>query len=161
MYTTINSQDQKAVSMIKDLRKIAFKNESNLHTNHQQGQGTIPRNRFSEDYKTLGFSNIVDPTQDFQRPPGLLALDLMNEFATNNPESFNKLVMESSCRGDGCPFASSSIGLVKVLCDVFNIDKDPKYHDDLAKWKNVYEFILERNQNFLYVSFWKMFQNWH
>jgi engulfment/cell motility protein 1 len=123
MKTSVDSQDQKAVGMIKELRKIAF--ERNLEQSHQPGMGTLQRNRFADDYKTLGFDSTVDPTQDFQKSPGLLALFLMHDFATRNADVFNKLVLESSCRGDECPYAMSSIGLVKVLCQVFHIDEDP------------------------------------
>ena len=64
----------------------------------------------------LGFESTVDPTQDFLKPPGMLALILMHDFAKTNEELFNKLVMESTSMGD-CPFAQGSIGLVKGMCD--------------------------------------------
>lgn len=158
MKTSVDSQDQKAVSMIRDLRTIAFK-----IGNSMPGVGTIKRARFAEDYKTLGFISTVDPTQDFQKPPGLLALTLMHGFANNNQALFNKLIMESSCRqNDGCPFAQVSIGLVKVLCDVFNVDQDPKIQTTLRS--PVYPFIFTRNEDFLQgiynASIQHLFETW-
>ena len=52
-------------------------------------------------------------------------------------------------RGDGCPYALSSIGLVKILCDVFNVDKDPKLQLDKTP---VYKFILTDPDKFFQVS---------
>lgn len=143
MNTSVDSQDQKAVSMIRDLRNIAFK-----IGNSMPGIATMKRARFAEDYKTLGFISTVDPTQDFQKPPGLLALTLMHGFASNHQALFNKLIMESSCRTDGCPFALASIGLVKVLCEVFKVDQDPKMIQTTLR-SPVYSFIFTRNEDFL------------
>lgn len=145
MNTTVDSQDQRAVSMIKELRKIAFE-RSDAHNHGMMMQ----RTRFADDYKTLGFESTVDPTQDFQKPPGLLALHLMHDFASSHQEVFNKLVMESSCRGDDCPYAMSSIGLVKVLCDVFRVDKDPILDKSSMPY---YHFVLLRDQDFFQEVF--------
>ena len=63
MNTVVESQDQKALEKIKELRKIAFEvrdGPSGGGGGHQQ------RTRFSEDYKKLGFRNEIDPTQDFR-----------------------------------------------------------------------------------------------
>lgn len=54
MKTAVESHDQKALEKIKELRKIAF--------DFREHHG-MPRNRFSEDYKKLGFKNEIDPTQ--------------------------------------------------------------------------------------------------
>ena len=123
MNTVVDSDDHSAVEMIKELRKIAF--ERNQIDHHGVGGGTLQRSRFAEDYKTLGFESTIDPTKDFGRPPGRLALDLMHAFAKANPDMFTKLVLESSCRGDECPFAQSSIALVRVICEVLGVDREP------------------------------------
>ena len=148
----VDSQNQEAVKMIKDLRKIAFENAEGAPPG---SMGTLQKNRFAEDYKTLGknivpivqfhrifaiktisrnfkyfllfsplgFKNHVDPTQDFQNSPGFLSLSLMHNYATENSKQFIELVFSFN----DCPFAMASIGLVKLLCKAFRIDSDPKY----------------------------------
>ena len=68
---------------------------------------------------------MADPTQDFSAPPGILALYIITKFAEKNPEKLNKLVVNSSVMGEGCPYARASVGLVDVLCEAFHI----KNHD--------------------------------
>ena len=55
----VDSQNQEAVKMIKDLRKIAFENAEGAPPG---SMGTLQKNRFAEDYKTLG-KNIVPIVQ--------------------------------------------------------------------------------------------------
>ena len=121
MNLLVDSQNQEAVKKIKDLRRIAFENAD---APPGSTMGTLQKNRFAEDYKTLGFKNHVDPTQDFQTSPGFLSLELMHAYATENSKQFIELVFSSPF---DCPFAMASIGLVKLLCKAFRIDKDPKY----------------------------------
>ena len=63
------------------------------------------RRRNEDEFKKLGFMTPRNPAQDFQKPPGMLALKLMYHFAKEKQDIFNKLVMESTYRGDGCPYA--------------------------------------------------------
>ena len=69
----------------------------------------------------------------------------MHDFADKNQEDFNKIIMESSCRSDGCPFALMSIGLVQVLCDVFNVDA--KLYE-VGLRPPVYKFVLTETETF-------------
>lgn len=123
MKATVDSLDNQAVAMIKELRKIAFENNANIMDDRSQ---TLQRNRFADDYRSLGFESTRDPTEDFRKPPGLLALTLMHGFATGNKDTFTRLVLESSCRGDDCPFAATSIALVTVFCQVLKIADPPQ-----------------------------------
>ena len=119
MYTMVESQGPKALEKIKELRKIAFESRSD---------SAPVQKRFAEEYKRLGFTNDVDPTQDFKEaPPGMLALDMMYAFACNHSDQYTKLVLESSCRGDqhDCPFARSSIEIVKLICQIIRIGHEP------------------------------------
>merc|ERR1712029_1330402 len=77
----------------------------------------------------------------------------MYKFAEGKKDVFNKLVMESTYRGDGCPYALSSIRLVKIMCEVFNIDKDPKLHKSSGDKTPVYKFILTDPDNFFQDAF--------
>ena len=74
-----------------------------------KGGGTVnmgkKRLRNEDEFRKLGFMTPKNPAQDFQKPPGMLALKLMFQFAKDKPDIFNKLVMESTYRGDGCPYA--------------------------------------------------------
>ena len=144
MNTLVDSHNhQDVLNMIKELRRVAFdKNEA------PGSAATLQKTKFAEAHKTLGFESHVDPTHDFQSPPGFLALTLMHKFATNEGTSaeFTRLVMESN----SCPFAKASIYLVKVLCKVFHIDTDP---NQIAKPSdNFYNFIL-KDSNFLQKLF--------
>ncbi len=145
MNQPVDAKDNVKVNMIKEIRDIAFEVGQD-----RAGVQTLKRTRFAQDYKALGFTNTTDPTQDFQKAPGSLALELMREFASRSQVVFNRLIMESSCRPDGCPFVSASIELVKILCQEFNIDTDPKLHDNQAP---IYAFILTQNQTFLHEMF--------
>ena len=111
--TPLDSQDQRALEQIKELRKLAFDGGKG-QSNH--------RGRYSEDYKSLGFKSYVDPSQDFQRSPsGKMALNLMSYFAIAHTEEYVKFVQDNSCCSEisECPFGSCSIGLVELICNVF------------------------------------------
>ena len=60
--------------------------------------------------------------------------------ANTHTEVFNKIVLETTCRGSGdeCPFARSSIALTKVLCEIFRIGEPPT--DQQGKF---YPFIFQ------------------
>lgn len=121
--TKIEPQDSMALNKIKELRSTAF----------ETGSPSVGKNntRFAQDYKKLGFNNEKDPTLDFAcTPPGILALDCMHYFAVTHGEKFTKVVLENSCRNDNheCPFATSSIELVKLLVTVLSIGKPPSPH---------------------------------
>ena len=152
MNTLVDSRNKDQVmKMIKELRSVAFDKDQ-----APGSAATLQKTKFAEAHKTLGFESHVDPTHDFQSPPGVLALSLMHKFATTESESktkddntkaeFTRLVMESN----SCPFAKASIYLVKVLCKVFHIDTDP---NQIAKpTDNFYNFIL-KDSNFLQKLF--------
>ena len=57
----------------------------------------------------------------------MLALDLMYAFAVNHTDQYTKLVLENSCRGDGheCPFARTSIEVIRLICDIMKIGRPP------------------------------------
>uniref|UniRef100_A0A672I7U0 Engulfment and cell motility protein 3-like n=1 Tax=Salarias fasciatus TaxID=181472 RepID=A0A672I7U0_SALFA len=72
--------------------------------------------------------NNSNPGQDLVRtPPGLLALDTMNYFATRYPDAYSRFVLENSSREDKheCPFARSSIQLTLILCEILRIGEPP------------------------------------
>ncbi len=57
----------------------------------------------------------------------MLALDLMFSFACNYSEQYTKVVLENSCRSDNheCPFARTSIEIVKLICAIIRIGQPP------------------------------------
>jgi engulfment/cell motility protein 1 len=57
----------------------------------------------------------------------MLALDMMYAFACSYPEQYNKVVLENSCRSDNheCPFAKTSIEIVKLICGIIRIGQPP------------------------------------
>ena len=132
MNTAVKSEDQKALEKVKELRKLAFEVREQhgiaqpSSSLHQQQQG---RKQFGQDYRKMGFLNEIDPTQDFRKetPPGILALDLMYAFACHHTDQYTKLVLENSVRSDGheCPFARTSIEVVRLLCDIIRIGHAP------------------------------------
>lgn len=131
MRLKINAQDQEAHEKIKELRKIAFDEYSDL----MGGMGVAGGNcsasgniNFAQYYKKLGFKCDINPAQDFvETPPGILALDCMIHFARNYAQHYRKIVHDNSCRGDEheCPFGRTSIELVKLLCDILRIGEAP------------------------------------
>ena len=138
----VKNEDGNALSMIKEIQKIAFNHDKQSGMGGKSTTGINKRHQNYTEFKNLGFVTLKNPAQDFQKPPGMLALQLMHQFAVNNKDVFNKLVLESTYRGDGCPYALSSIGLVKILCDVFDVDKDPKLHQRSSDKTPVYKFIF-------------------
>ena len=84
-----------ASKMIRELTTLAkdgMDGGTLLRTNTLvQSKKKSNNNNFANAHKLLGFKNIVDPTQDFQTPPGLLALTLMHTFAMTNGEDFSRL----------------------------------------------------------------------
>jgi len=138
LYTKIEPQDSEALNKIKDLRSTAF----------DTGSPTIKNNtRYAQDHKKLGFDNHKDPSLDFLvTPPGILALDCMDHFAKTQQEQFMKVVLENSCRSDNheCPFAKSSIELVRQLADLLGVGRveDPnckQYHEMFFKAEHPFE----------------------
>ena len=90
-------------------------------------------------WKQLGFIK-GEPRMDFSdMPPGILALDCMVYFAKNKHDTFTRLLFAHT--DNQCPFAQTSISLVKVLCQIFRIGEPPS---DIG-----YEFIpvLVQNEN--------------
>lgn len=82
----------------------------------------------SKDFKRLGFVDIESPANDFhETPPGLLPIHTMVYFANKFSEQYIKIVLENLSRGEDyeCPFARASIALVKMLCEILEINGDP------------------------------------
>lgn len=116
-----NTQDSDAHDKIKELRRIAFE-ENGMDVEDRQAGGRRQTSHATH-YKKLGFKYDINPLQDFQDKPGLLALDCMVYFAKNHGQNYTKVVHENSCRADEheCPFGKTSIELVKVLCEILYI----------------------------------------
>lgn len=138
LHTKIEPQDGAALNKIKELRSTAF----------DTGSPTIKNNtRYAQDHKKLGFDNVKDPSLDFLvTPPGILALDCMDHFAKTRHEQFIKVVLENSCRSDNheCPFAASSIELVRQLADILAIGQPPDpnckvFHEMFFKSEHPFE----------------------
>jgi len=120
MLTPMNGQDQIQLTKIKYLRSTALETDTSPNSKNNT--------RFAQDYKKLGFKNSKDPTVDLQVvPPGILALDCMDYLARNHTNHYMNVVLENSYGSDEheCPFAESSIELVKLLADILGIGKDP------------------------------------
>ena len=82
-------------------------------------------------WKQLGFLK-GDPQDDFnESPPGILALDCMVYFAKTKHDAFTRLLFAYT--DSQCPFAHTSIALVKVLCQILHVGEQPS---DIG-----YEFI--------------------
>ncbi len=74
-------------------------------------------------WKQLGFLR-GDPHDDFnESPPGILALDCMVYFAKTKHDAFTRLLFAYT--DSQCPFAQTSIALVKVLCQILRIGEVP------------------------------------
>uniref|UniRef100_A0A672I727 Engulfment and cell motility protein 3-like n=1 Tax=Salarias fasciatus TaxID=181472 RepID=A0A672I727_SALFA len=109
--------------ILHNLRQAAFETESENSLSHERR-----RSLCAKEFKKLGFSNNSNPGQDLVRtPPGLLALDTMNYFATRYPDAYSRFVLENSSREDKheCPFARSSIQLTLILCEILRIGEPP------------------------------------
>ena len=107
-----------------ELRQVAF-DPPQLHGS-KRPPGHSAFN--SLDFKKLGFIDHNNPVRDFeQTPPGVLALDMMVYFARYHQDSYVKLVLENSSRGDKheCPFGRSSIEVTKKLCEILLIGEQP------------------------------------
>ena len=129
LMSKIDAQDYNSLESIKELRKLAFDNKKGgIPVSQSQKPG-----RFSEDYKILGFTSYLDPSQDFQKSrTGNLALNLMTYFAKRYTEKYISFVLDNShCCGEvyECPFAACSIRLVELICEILKIgssvDKSP------------------------------------
>ena len=144
MNTPIGDQDSRNFQKIKELIDIAFPDKK-----EHIGSGTLHKQRYSDEYKTLGFESYVDPKKDFEKPPGELALQIIYDFANKHPEAFNKTVTDYNLIK--CPFARSAIGLVKVLCQVLGVGEDPLLIDS-SNQLSYYPFILSQ-EDFLQDMF--------
>ena len=138
----IDAQDHNSLESIKELRKMAFDNKkAGIHlVHHTQRAG-----RFSEDYKVLGFTSYLDPSQDFQKSStGNLALNLMTYFAKRYTEKYISFVLDNSnCCGDvnECPFAACSIRLVELICGILKIGSSVHKGPYLPMFFSVEDFL--------------------
>ena len=138
----IDAQDHNSLEYIKELRKIAFDHKkSGVHLSQQ----TQRAGRFSEDYKVLGFTSHLDPSQDFQKSStGSLALNLMTYFARKYPEKYISFVLDDSnyCgEGNECPFAACSIRLVELICGILKIGSSTQKGPYLPMFFSVEDFL--------------------
>ena len=138
----IDAQDHNSLEAIKELRKIAFDNKKGgMHLVQQ----TQRAGRFSEDYKVLGFTSYLDPSQDFQKSStGNLALNLMTYFAKRYPEKYISFVLDNSnCCGDvnECPLAACSIRLVELICGILKIGSSIHKGPYLPMFFSVEDFL--------------------
>ncbi|XP_068699664.1 engulfment and cell motility protein 1-like [Montipora foliosa] len=120
-----NASNQNLFESLDILRKVVFESElvgaSSARPISQAG--VLPK-----DFKRLGFMDIDSPANDFhETPPGLLPLHTMVYFARKHQEQYVKVVLENLSRGEDyeCPFARASIALVKMLCEVLEINGEP------------------------------------
>lgn len=120
-----NASNQNLFESLDILRKVVFESAlvgaSSARPISQAG--VLPK-----DFKRLGFMDIDSPANDFHEiPPGLLPLHTMVYFARKHQEQYVKVVLENLSRGEDyeCPFARASIALVKMLCEVLEINGEP------------------------------------
>lgn len=144
-------EDTDSQKKILDLKNRAFREAlNNAANNAANNLYPIPNIKEEQYYKKLGFQNTTSPGMDFTVvPPGLLALDCMIYFAINFSIDFMKVIHASAYRSDEheCPFARSSIELIRVLCDVFRIgeqhsDQSIEYQPMLFKHEHAFEEIF-------------------
>ncbi|XP_063699346.1 engulfment and cell motility protein 1 [Culicoides brevitarsis] len=121
MRTSVTQHEQEVLENITKLKRIAFEADGN------DGNMTSDAARLYN--KKLGFKDNFNPMKDFMEiPPGFLALDCMLFFAMRYEHNYKKVVHENSIRQDDkndCPFARTSIELIKVLLDVLKIGNVP------------------------------------
>lgn len=126
--TKLNPQDAEQRANLFELRTIAFDSTTEVAPSptSKRAQGFLQFNM--NDFKNLGFENYQNPVLEFdQTPPGIFALDCMRYFARNQQDNYVRLVLENSARGDKheCPFAKSSVHLVKMICEILKIGEQP------------------------------------
>ncbi|XP_070798018.1 engulfment and cell motility protein 2 isoform X5 [Pituophis catenifer annectens] len=123
MMTKMDPSDQQAQrDVLFELRRIAFEAEA------ESGGAEKRKAIYTRDYKTLGFTNPVNPALDFlQTPPGMLALDNMLYLAKHHQDAYIRIVLENSSSEDkhACPFGRSAIELTKMLCEILQIGELP------------------------------------
>ncbi|KAM9807564.1 engulfment and cell motility protein 3 [Neosynchiropus ocellatus] len=123
MKTPLDCYSQEQRDILHNLRQTAFETETENSLSHERR-----RSLCAKEFRKLGFSNNSNPGQDLVRtPPGLLALDTMNYFASRYPDAYSRFVLENSSREDKheCPFARSSIQLTLILCEILRIGETP------------------------------------
>lgn len=124
MLTPLNTEMQKDIENLIELRNIAFENQALAYPKKSHTPGGFSPN----DYKKLGFENPHDPVSDMTgTPPGTLSLDFMSYFARNQQDNFVKFILENSSRDDKheCPFAKCSIRITNMLCKILRIGENP------------------------------------
>ncbi|XP_070798020.1 engulfment and cell motility protein 2 isoform X6 [Pituophis catenifer annectens] len=122
MMTKMDPSDQAQRDVLFELRRIAFEAEA------ESGGAEKRKAIYTRDYKTLGFTNPVNPALDFlQTPPGMLALDNMLYLAKHHQDAYIRIVLENSSSEDkhACPFGRSAIELTKMLCEILQIGELP------------------------------------
>ncbi|CAF0918446.1 unnamed protein product [Didymodactylos carnosus] len=141
MTKSANRHDAKSIEMINEIRKCAYDSNSVAahfitSPNHQHdlnnnvnNTDTVRRSEaLQRNYERLGFQDTKEPIKDFQLvPPGVLSLENLNYFCTNEKNDFIRFVLENSCKTieNQCPLIRSAIVVTKILCELFRIGIDP------------------------------------
>ncbi|XP_058032917.1 engulfment and cell motility protein 2 isoform X2 [Ahaetulla prasina] len=128
MMTKMDPSDQAQRDVLFELRRIAFEAEAESGGSGPGGGAEKRKAIYTRDYKTLGFTNPVNPALDFlQTPPGMLALDNMLYLAKHHQDAYIRIVLENSSSEDkhACPFGRSAIELTKMLCEILRIGELP------------------------------------
>ena len=142
--------DKDDAHLEEDLRTLAAKAFQDDYANKAKAVS-------DQTWKQLGFVKSSDPRQEFmETPPGMLALDCMVYLSKTKYEIYSRCVLVHF--ENQCPFASASIALTKVLCQIFRVGDPPI---DLA-----HEFIPmmvtsdEPFKEFFVVAVQILFKTW-
>lgn len=122
----ISAQD---AEKLNDLRRATFETSLDTLAFSSPSSNKKSTNHQGREFKRLGFKNPLSPVDDLKNTPSaLLALDCMLYFASQHHQSFNKFLLENSCRTDHnkeCPFAQASFRLTKLIVQFCKIGEPP------------------------------------
>ena len=112
-----DAQDQKTIrKRLEMIRRDIFMIKENETTSDEDK---------AKQYEIMGSSNPEEPWKEFEgSSSGKLALYLVFYFNNRHNKDLKLIIEENQCRAEevaGCPYISSSIQLVELLCEILSI----------------------------------------
>lgn len=109
-------------------------------------------------WKILGFT-CTNPKAEFaETPPGILALDCMVYLARTKPNIYTRLLF--AITDNPCPFAQTSVALTRILCQIFQIGKEPSEFGYLTEFIPVLIATKEPFMEVFCITIQLLFKTW-
>lgn len=81
----------------------------------------------TEAWRRLGFTDVDAPEKDFAAPPGVLALEMMAQFANQDHQGFSNAILGQMSRAEEYffPFVRMAVAVTNLLLSLLRVGEEP------------------------------------